>query len=563
MRGPFNNFKGGKGECVGVTTVCTTNDYVLAQDIQNHGDHFISGFGISYSPRSQFTNRLNIGFDYNNSDNKSVIPFAFLNLPTGSYQGNIHSSSIASTFSWGGQLFDDRERYTGITGTAFAGPADPTLASAASINLGVDTRPRVVNAGYFLQEMIGFKDRLFITGGLRVDGNSAFGKSFGLQKYPKLSAAYAISDESFWPTKLIPTMKLRAAMGESGKAPGAFDAVRTWDPVSGDAGKPGVTVAQIGDPNLGPERTREIEGGFDLSGPGDRVAVEATYFRARTYGALIGVVLPPSNGFTRTQLGNAGTIQNDGVELQVSPALIRSSNVDWRARLGATWLRSKAVDIGGKNISTGLGSYVRTDFPVPSLFGSKITNPDALGVAPIVSTDQYYGPVYPVRLFNAGSTLTLFGGLTLDALLDYQGGAYLTNFIGYQNALRNVWQPCYAAQKAIKANDAAALGTFTARELGRCALDRTIANSDFWASKTDFVKLRSISASYQLPPRFVRGAKSASLTISGRNLWKWTKYDGADPESNDAADAGLGLGRREYYQMPPFKSVVLSVRATF
>jgi outer membrane receptor protein involved in Fe transport len=322
-------------------------------------------------------------------------------------------------------------------------------------------------------------------------------------------------------------------------------------------------VAQIGDPNLGPERTREIEGGFDLSGPGDRVAVEATYFRARTYGALIGVVLPPSNGFTRTQLGNAGTIQNDGVELQVSPALIRSSNVDWRARLGATWLRSKAVDIGGKNISTGLGSYVRTDFPVPSLFGSKITNPDALGVAPIVSTDQYYGPVYPVRLFNAGSTLTLFGGLTLDALLDYQGGAYLTNFIGYQNALRNVWQPCYAAQKAIKANDAAALGTFTARELGRCALDRTIANSDFWASKTDFVKLRSISASYQLPPRFVRGAKSASLTISGRNLWKWTKYDGADPESNDAADAGLGLGRREYYQMPPFKSVVLSVRATF
>ena len=87
----------------------------------------------------------------------------------------------------------------------------------------------------------------------------------------------------------MPTTKLRAAIGESGKAPGAFDAVRTWDPVAGDDGKPGVTVAQVGNPTLGPERTREIELGVDLSGPGERVALELTAFRARTTGALIGV----------------------------------------------------------------------------------------------------------------------------------------------------------------------------------------------------------------------------------------------------------------------------------
>ena len=83
-----------------------------------------------------------------------------------------------------------------------------------------------------------------------------------------------------------------------------------------------------------------------------------------------------------------------------------------------------------------------------------------------------------------------------------------------------------------------------------------------WA-KTDFFKLRSISLAYDVPERLVRYAKSAQLIVSGQNLWRWTKYDGADPEASDASDAGSGLGRREYYQIPPFKTVMFSVRTTF
>ena len=583
MRGASNNFKGGKGECTGITITCVTNRYILEQDIENNGDHFITGFTFSYSPFTALTNRFNVGFDYNNTDNKSVIPFGFLNLATGSinsqawnhtklsldyagsYQHSLRWSSLMSTFSWGGQVFDDRERYTGLTGQGFAGPADPTLESAATVTLGVDRRPRNVNAGYFLQEMLGWRDRLFVTGGLRVDGNSAFGQNFGLQTYPKISASYVLSEEDFWPTRLLPTFKLRAALGEAGKAPGAFDAVRTWDPVSGDAGKPGVTVAQLGDPDLGPERTREIEAGFDASSPGEWVSIEATYYRARTYDALIGVTLPPSNGFNRTQLMNVGTMQNEGLELQLSPVFIRRTNLDFRGRFSATWMRSNAIDTEGKNISTGLGSYVREGHPVPSLFGATITNPDAIGQAPIVATDQYIGPVYPPRLFSSQLSLGFLRRFSADAIIDYQGGGYLTNFVGYQNSLspRNVWRPCYAIQQQLKAGSTAGI---TARDQGRCAIDRAISNSDYWASKTDFVKLRSISLAYDVPPRFVHYAKSATLIVSGQNLLRWTKYDGLDPEANDATDAagsGTGLGRREYYQIPPFKTMLFTIRATF
>jgi outer membrane receptor protein involved in Fe transport len=137
--------------------------------------------------------------------------------------------------------------------------------------------------------MIGWRDVLFVTAGARVDGNSAFGTGFGLQTYPKLSASYVISDESFWPTRFIETLKLRGAIGEAGKAPGAFDATRTWNPIAAEGGLSAFTPGQLGNPNLGPERTRETEVGFDAGFWGGRLGAVVTYFNARTTDAIINV----------------------------------------------------------------------------------------------------------------------------------------------------------------------------------------------------------------------------------------------------------------------------------
>ena len=595
MRGSSGNFKGGKGtDCASVPagTTCLTNKYILDTQISNDADHFISGASISWNPIAGLTNRFNLGFDYNNSNNNTLLPFGFLSLPTGqlvnaiwnhtnlsldyagSYQNTV-LKKFASTLSWGGQLFDDRERYTGMTGTFLSGPGDPTLSSFSIVTLGTASQPRVVNAGMFLQEMIGWNDRLFVTGGLRVDGNSAFGSAFGLQTYPKLSAAYVMSEEKWWPAKYVSTFKFRTAVGESGKAPGAFDAVRTWDPVGGDEGKPGVVVAQRGNANLGPERTREYEVGFDAGALDNRLSVELTAFRARTYGALIGVVYPPSEGFSRTQLQNIGTLENTGLEVQINGEILRGQKVSWNGRVSITSLASNTIDVGGVPIATGLGSYVREGYPVPAIFGYKITNPDAIA-DPVVKADQYLGSVYPTHITSLGTTFTFWQNLTLDVLGEFQMGGHLANWIGYQGEVRNMWQPCYAIQTKLRAYNGAdgkkgtaddvlgALDGVTALERGRCAVDATVRNSDFWIAKTDFFKLRSVSLAYQIPPRYLRGtARRATFTLSGRNLYKSTKYDGADPEANDASDAGSGLGRREYYQLPPFKTFMATLRLTF
>jgi len=596
MRGSSNNFKGGEGDdCANVPAgvTCVTNAYILDQRIQTNSDHFITGFTANWAPLTGLTNRFNVGYDYNNQDNNSLEPFGFLALPSGamndaqwyhtklsldyagSYQNNM--LGIASTFSWGGQLFDDREKYTGLSASHLSGPGEPTLESFSTVTLGTATQPRVVNGGFFLQEMVGWKDRLFVTGGVRVDGNSAFGSSFGLQTYPKISASYVISEEPWWPGKFIETLKLRGAIGTSGKAPGAFDAVRTWDPVAGDNGQPGVSIAQRGNPNLGPEVTRENEVGFDAGALDNRLALEMTGFWATTRDALIGVVYPASEGFDRSQLTNVGTLHNSGLEAQLTGTVIRNSQWQWDLRFNLTSLASKAGNVGGVPISTGLSSYVTEGYPVPSYFGDVVTNPNDFADPTFAPTsNNFIGNEYPNHLLSYGTTITFHNNLTLDGLLEEQHGGMLDNYVGYQNERRFVWQPCFATQAAIRASygpdgkagtaddDASQLAGFTAMQRARCAISSAIQNSDFWFSKTDFVKLRSVSLSYRLPEKFsfARGG-STTLVLAGRNLFTWTKYDGVDPESSDASDAGNGLGRREYYQLPPYRTFLATVRLTF
>jgi hypothetical protein len=292
---------------------------------------------------------------------------------------------------------------------------------------------------------------------------------------------------------------------------------------------------------------------------------------------LIGVVYPASEGFSASQLTNVGSLKNEGLEAQLSATLVRSNRLEWQARVNLTSLASKALNVGGVPISTGLGSYVTQGYPVPSYFGSTITNPTAIA-DPIVSStsNQFLGSEYPTHVLSYGTTITFLKNFTIDALAEEQRGGILDNYIGFQNAKRFVWQPCFATQAALRTAMGAdgkagtsddvtsALDGVTALERGRCSLNTAVQNSDFWYSKTNFVKLRSVSLSYRIPQRYsFTRAGSTTLTVAGRNLFTWTDYDGVDPESSDQSDAGTGLGRREYYQLPPYRTFLATIRVTF
>jgi len=55
-----------------------------------------------------------------------------------------------------------------------------------------------------------------------------------------------------------------------------------------------------------------------------------------------------------------------------------------------------------------------------------------------------------------------------------------------------------------------------------------------------FVKIREVSVQYTLPQRLASSlrARSATVTASARNVAKWSKYRGVDPESDFTATGG-------------------------
>jgi hypothetical protein len=81
-----------------------------------------------------------------------------------------------------------------------------------------------------------------------------------------------------------------------------------------------------------------------------------------------------------------------------------------------------------------------------------------------------------------------------------------------------------------------------------------------------FVKFRELTLSYLLPKSLVQGWANAAtnirLSVSGRNLWTWTKYSGYDPEVSNFSDQNIGRFQ-DVTPYPPARSVFLSLSANF
>jgi outer membrane receptor for ferrienterochelin and colicin len=579
-RGTNSNYKG--TGCSDATVTCVNNSDLFRSDVLNNTVHFIGGMTLNYQPTEGFSNRLAFGYDNNNAEVNYVVPFANLRLPLGAmwqtlWHRQMITADLSSTYrrtlneqwstssSVGGQVFDSRLYSTSLETDNFSGPGYPTLVSGSTRLINDVNSQRVINAGFFAQEMIGWRDILFVTAGVRVDGNSAFGKSFGLQTYPKISASYVISDETFWPRRWVPSLKLRAAVGSSGKAPGAFDAVRTWDPVAAENGKPAVAPNQLGNADLGPERSQETEVGFDLTALDNRITLAVTHFTQETRDALIPVIQAPSLGFSSSQLTNVGTLANSGNEITLTGEILRRDNLKLSAKIGMTTLHSNAVDVGGQTLTifTNGRTYVQAGFPVPSYMGKRVTNPDA-HATPVYAAFDYIGSVFATRTFNPSLTLNLFKRYTFEALGEWQFGGHNLNAAGYQNANLHVWRPCFAAQAALRkaaAGDSSSLADFTATDRARCTLNTAERDYSLWVEKADFFKLRSVSLTIDLPTKYLPGSRNAAFTISGRNLWTSTPYSGFDPESADKTDNTFG--RRDYYTFGPYKTFLVSLRVGF
>jgi hypothetical protein len=405
--------------------------------------------------------------------------------------------------------------------------------------------------------------------GVRWDGFSTFGEGFGLARYPKLSASYLVSDESFWPSGIVETLKLRAAWGQSGKAPAVFDADRIFEATSADEAVPAVVIANLGNPDLGPERSSELELGFDLSAFAGRVLLEFTKYDQTTKDALIGVQEAPSSGTEEQTLRNLGEVKNWGTETSLTVVPLRTPAIDWSLGVSYSTNDSEITDLGPLE---DLGDSRQKDMPLRIAWDDVVQNPSAVGELPVYRKDMI-GRLYPTSTLSLNTRLELWRSLTVDVLGEGQYGMVRPSGPAYQNMRRNfvsgkttgVWPYCndiqmrWAAATDEDPKVQASTSGLTAYEIAQCI--EQFSDQGVWTCEADFFKLRSATLSFQLPERWVPGARTARLSLQGKNLLTSTDYCGIDPESHDNGFGDETPG--EYYTLPPPRTFILGLRVNF
>ncbi|UCC26464.1 MAG: TonB-dependent receptor [Gemmatimonadales bacterium] len=543
----------------------------LDMDLRQQIDHFITGAQIIWTPSPDLSQRVNVGLDYISSEHIEERPWGFFYVPEGNRETNLMNDrnitldyagtytrdldlgflGLSTNTSWGAQYYDSFRWGTFGIGEIFAGPGDKVLQSGVNTD-ATETWLRVASGGFFVQEQLGWNDRLFVTLGGRWDGFSTFGENFGLAFYPKISAAYTISDHDFWPG-FWETMKLRGAIGQSGRAPGPFASKRTWASTSGDDQQPAVILAELGNPDVGPERTEEKEFGFEGSMFNGRFSFDLTYYDQSTFDALLRLPRPASIGTEQALLTNLGEVENKGVEFTANVNVYNAENVSWS--VGGNFFN-------GENKIVSLGPVTDERLqgrPVDAQFGDVVQNRDELGVRPVFE-EEYLGPARPTTTWGLNTKITLFQRLTIDALGEFQGGHVRQAGTARQNVRRSYWVPC---EDVINAVDAGDISGFTAAELGKCS--QRDASYGEWTVPGDFFRLRHVTLSYRMPENWLPPtATGMTLRASGRNLWTSTDYPGIDPEGNAyGTDAGWYWSTREYYNLPIPRVFSFSATVTF
>ncbi|MFL5617800.1 MAG: SusC/RagA family TonB-linked outer membrane protein [Gemmatimonadaceae bacterium] len=487
--------------------------------------------------------------------------------------------ALRSNTSLGGQYYRNGTSRVLSSGADFPAEGLSAISSTTGSRVTEEDFVEDVTLGMYVEQVVAWRDRLFVTAALRADDNSAFGETFDRVYYPKAALSWVASDEPFFHLRWLETLRLRAAYGEAGKQPAAFDALRSYAPVKGPNDGPAVTPLSIGNPDLRPERGQELELGFDAAALDDRVSLELTYYRKHTIDAIVPRELAPSGGVPGVQLLNVGEIHNSGVELLARATPLRGKRWTWDLSLNLATNENTVVNLGDaalRSLPAGEYRQHRVGFPVGSWFERRVVSADmsTTGVASNVQCDDgrgggtpcagadgrygtaddaplvYLGRTIPRVSGAAGSTVTLLNRrLRLHALVDFKTGHHKFDFGTFGRCTTNA-----------RCRENFFPTEFDARRIASIATNGSLV--DFAIMDASFAKLRELSATYTLPDRWAASfrASRASVSIAGRELHSWTRYGGLEPEATYLGGVrGGNYGNYEQNMLPQLSRVVVAV----
>lgn len=539
---------------------------------------FVGNAEATYRPVSNLAIRYLFGFDDYRLENRLFIPpFAIGATATGSITNPVRlttnfnhdlTATLESRFGESTQLQTlGGFRYTESNGevltAAGSNLAPGQILVGGATQAAAQSMTELRTQSFFLQEQLGLWDRLFITGGLNYEASSAFGANQRWQLFKRLGASFLASQSPGWRERslgsFIPTLRLRAAYGETGgQPPTLYDRFANYNATS-FSGKPGLVPSTIApNPNLKPERQREIEAGFDAGFLGDRLSLEATYYDKETTDFVLGVPLPLTSGFT-SQRQNIGAVKNTGIELTLNTVNVQHENWGWRTRLSYARDRNKVTKLVTERDSILFGylNYLIEGQPIGVFYGGQYARDDS---GNIIYADRFIaalrdtvslplrkttGPNGTGALVNgiigdpnpdwtaAFQNTVNFGNFEFNLLFDGRFGNDVANFT---RRISEFFGADKAAEMEISGDTVP--GTFSRNPTGRINI------YEEYIEDGSFIKLREASLQYRFNQPWVRrlGANTMSVRVAGRNLYTWTDYRGLDPEVNLFGASGVAQG---------------------
>ena len=543
-------------------------DQLEAVDYSQRTDHLIGALTASWRVRPWLTLNGVTGLDDIHQLNRGIVPPDHVFAP--GYVDGLHEQNQGlihvATANWSATAefpLGQTARMTLVGGTQYSWKESreqfSTDVTGTTSPSGQGAEQKTLGA--FLSAQVGWRDRVFLTSALRSDWSGGFQHSFPAVLYPALMASWVISDESFFPRGLpLTSLRLRAAYGHSGLLPAATDQLTLLQPVTvpiGGVEVPTVTIGQLGNPDLRPERVAEFETGFDAELARGRIGLEATYYNKRSQDALVLVPLAGSIGSAPAQLQNIGVVTNEGVELMLRGDPIRSRALRWRLSLALTGTRNRLVSLGDDVPAIELTPQQRL-VPGYPLGGFWATPPDSvvdLNRNGMIGSNevffdpkkprQYIGSPFPTKSLALMSSLDLRPGIRIWTQFDYEGGHRKYDF---SERLR-----CQAL--VARCRPLHVIGATTA-DKANAALAYLYPDYRYgYIEEAGFLKWRELGVDWTVPRDWARWAHARSmlLSIAVRNVATWTGYPGLDPEASRAQD---NFVQTDYYTQPQVRYFV-------
>jgi TonB-linked SusC/RagA family outer membrane protein len=429
--------------------------------------------------------------------------------------------------------YDDLAQTNVVTQNLLGSQSNIDRGSAVNV---FENRQSVRTLALFGQEeVLLLNQKLYLSAGLlgQRSTNNAFVNR--MYYFPKFAASYQL------PTfGAFNQFKLRAAFGETGNEPNYGDKFTSIASGTNDGQIAGALVGTVADPNLHPEREREIEGGIDAGLFNSRLSLSLTGYQKDNTDLLLQAALAPSTGFN-TRIFNGGSIRNRGAEVSISGFPLQMKDFTWNARV--TFSRNEGTV---------------TNLPVPAfeapnafaaIFGEGFIQ-EGHSPSQLVGIDSagnliQMGDALPKYIMTFSSDFGI-GPVHLYGLVDWHHGGNAVNLTQALYDLNGTSGDTAAA--AIRAGD-------------------FINGITGYIQPAGFVKLREVTLSYELPPSLVHSmfgdaATSVRLEASGRNLVTWTKYGGLDPEVSNFGNQNINRGQ-DVAPYPPSRSFFFTVGVDF